>query len=739
MLSLRSFKNNFTSGEITPWLQGRADIPAYVNGALTMENVLPRPQGGFRRRGGVRFVARAKYRDKECRLVPYRFSVTQAYMLELGEGYIRFFTNQGRLEQTATTVTNMADNGAGLIRVTAVAHGLVSNEFVALRGILGTTEANDDWQVTRINDDTYDLIGSTFTNPWVAGGTQTSKEIIEVVAPWQEADLIDFRFTQDQNAMFCVHPDYWPYLLTRTSPTVFVLTKLDNIIDAAENNWLGGPFQPWNDNPAHTMNWGSGTLTVGTASVMISSEAYFHADMVGMLFKYGGTAGTPAKQGYLLITAWNSTTSMDMTVVAQLSTTDAIDDWALGSWGEFSGFPSTVGFFEQRLVFANTATQPNVVWASAAGQEFNFEAVTGAAAEAWTVELFSSELNVIQWISSQKALLIGTEGAEFALSGGEFATTPSNILLHQQSAFGSAPQDAVKLGSTVVYVQRGGKRVFDLSYNAEEDKYLAVDLTLRAEHLFRTDAVKTMAFQLNPEPTTWYVTNGGQLVSMTLIKAEQVLSWAQHPVTGTTIESVGVVPKTTADTDDVWVAGAMTLNSGVSRYIGFIDESLFMDWGLSSTGSASSAFIGLDHLNGATVVINGDGAVYPPRVVVDGRITLVGTETPITAISTGLAFIPTVIPTSPEFDLPNGPSFGAKKRFTRLLLFASNTMSLAVNGEIYEPRTPAMAMDTAPVFAETSIFQFTTLGAEEILQLVITQPLPLGLDVTSLYGEVEIE
>jgi hypothetical protein len=39
-------------------------------------------------------------------------------------------------------------------------------------GVLGTTEANGTWVVTVINGTTLDLQGTTFINPWVAGGTQ---------------------------------------------------------------------------------------------------------------------------------------------------------------------------------------------------------------------------------------------------------------------------------------------------------------------------------------------------------------------------------------------------------------------------------------------------------------------------------------------------------------------------------------------------------------------------------------
>jgi hypothetical protein len=47
---------------------------------------------------------------------------------------------------------------------------------VTIKSVGGTTEANNTaavptWTVTKINDDTFDLVDSTFANPWTSGGT----------------------------------------------------------------------------------------------------------------------------------------------------------------------------------------------------------------------------------------------------------------------------------------------------------------------------------------------------------------------------------------------------------------------------------------------------------------------------------------------------------------------------------------------------------------------------------------
>jgi len=70
------------------------------------------------------------------------------------------------------SVTGMANNGSGLIRVTfSGRHGQRTGQQMYILGTVGTTEANGLWTVTVVSTTQLDLDGSTFTNAWVSGGT----------------------------------------------------------------------------------------------------------------------------------------------------------------------------------------------------------------------------------------------------------------------------------------------------------------------------------------------------------------------------------------------------------------------------------------------------------------------------------------------------------------------------------------------------------------------------------------
>ena len=90
--------SNFTGGEFSPSLYGRVDLAKYYNGCRLLENYLIKPQGGAVRRPGTYYVEDVKYHNRKVRLIPFEFSDTQAYILEFGHEYIRFYMDEGQLQ-----------------------------------------------------------------------------------------------------------------------------------------------------------------------------------------------------------------------------------------------------------------------------------------------------------------------------------------------------------------------------------------------------------------------------------------------------------------------------------------------------------------------------------------------------------------------------------------------------------------------------------------------------------------
>lgn len=90
-------QTNFTGGEWTPYLEGRTDFEKYGNSLYKLENFLIDPRGPAVFRPGLRYIAGTKTNAKASRLLPFEFSVTQAYVIEFGDQYLRFYRNQGQI------------------------------------------------------------------------------------------------------------------------------------------------------------------------------------------------------------------------------------------------------------------------------------------------------------------------------------------------------------------------------------------------------------------------------------------------------------------------------------------------------------------------------------------------------------------------------------------------------------------------------------------------------------------
>ena len=116
-----SVQASWTKGEVSPLAAGRVDVSLYAAGAEVIENLIVRPQGPLFRRSGTKYVNSTKVPTNESVLVPFEVSDEQAYMLEFGKGYIRFFKNKEPIFDSATSrFTNITayDNG-GLMQLGA--------------------------------------------------------------------------------------------------------------------------------------------------------------------------------------------------------------------------------------------------------------------------------------------------------------------------------------------------------------------------------------------------------------------------------------------------------------------------------------------------------------------------------------------------------------------------------------------------------------------------------------------
>lgn len=93
----RQIQTNFTSGEWSPRLAGHVDLQKRANACAELENLVVWPHGGATRRMGTYFRGFAKDGNAAPLLKDFSFNDIQTYVLEFGDGYVRFWRDGGQI------------------------------------------------------------------------------------------------------------------------------------------------------------------------------------------------------------------------------------------------------------------------------------------------------------------------------------------------------------------------------------------------------------------------------------------------------------------------------------------------------------------------------------------------------------------------------------------------------------------------------------------------------------------
>jgi len=658
---------NFTAGELSPRLDGRNDLAKYSAGCATVENMVIYPHGAAARRPGTTFIAEVKSSSAKTRLIPFEFSTTQTYVLELGNQYMRFYRDNGQILSS----------------------------------------------------------GSPY----------------EISTPYLTAELFDIKFAQSADVMYITHPNHKTRKLARTGHTSWTLTEVD---------FTNGPYLDTNTSTttfstsAHTV--GTGVTLTASAVTGINGDTGFQTTDVGRLVRF--------RDGYGEITARTDTLNVTIEILVDLGSSSASTDWNLGAFSDTTGHPSCVSFFEQRLVFAATLSQPQAVFFSKSGDYENMDANIGGTVaddDAIIYTIASNQVNAIRFMAASRTLIIGTAGGEFTVSGGgdNDSVTPTNIMIKKQSNHGAANIDAVAVANATLFIQRAKRKLRELAYNFDVDGYTAPDLTILAEHVTE-GGITEMAYQEEPLAIIWCVRNDGELVALTYQREQEVVAWHRHIFGGSfgsgnaVCESVAVIP--TEDSEyELYMIIKRTINGATKRYVEFLntfdfDETdntsfNFLDSQLSYSGSAVTTLSGLSHLEGQTVSILADGATHPDKTVSSGSITL---DRSATNVKIGLGYTSLLKTMRIDAGAQNGTSQAKTKRIYEVTARLYESVGVEIgpdlsNMERVPFRTSSDPMDKGiPPFTGDKEVEFRgNYDTDGFMIVRQTQPLPLT--ILSLY------
>jgi len=198
----------------------------------------------------------------------------------------------------------------------------------------------------------------------------------------------------------------------------------------------------------------------------------------------------------------------------------------------------------------------------------------------------------------------------------------------------------VKAGRNTLFIQRGGGKVREMSYEFKLDSFNALDISAPAQHLL-IGQVTQMAIQNNPQQLVWMCRADGGLIGLTYEKEQEVVAFHQHALGGfydaaktipAKVESVACIPSPDGTRDDLWVLVNRYINGANRRYIEVMSKMwdhgdplpycVYLDSSDQYVGSPATTISGLTWLEGQTVQVLADGMTHIDCVVSGGAITL---------------------------------------------------------------------------------------------------------------------
>ena len=559
-MKLYDAKVSFAGGELSPLLYGRVDMAQYQTGAKTLQNFIVLPQGGVINRPGTTSPG-GGYSGK-VRLVPFVFSEEDSCVLAFGDGFVDRYAGsayQGR-------ITGSPYGTAHLPKLRWLQSGDVLYLFHPDVPVHYLSRTSGGWTFTQAdfkNGPFEETNTDENKKMWVysysatgGAGVYWNFDLRSVMVPgllvrletevkansmeltlhsgsggtfgdWETVDNVFGAFTIKTNGSWNGTVEVERLRSGEDPTTGWESFKTWRSLSGAEENFsVSGDVDEYADQYRFRLQGGSSTV-----SITIS----FEGGAINRIFKMRNVTRNDASGGS------GNADNVDG-VWGHVPETDA---WALGAFNSTWGYPSMGIFHQERLVLANTKHSPQTLWMSQPASWHNFgSSIPAKDDDAITVTLASKEINEIRGLASRGDLLIFTAGGEWTAKAGSKSDvfTPSSIVITPSGYRGSADMPPLDVGDVTLFAQRQGTAVRSIGYSLDVDGYASQDVSVLAEHLFRNNPIKAMAYQQTPWSVVWCVLADGTVAALTLQKEHQVNAWTRQVFSGGAVEDVCAIP-----------------------------------------------------------------------------------------------------------------------------------------------------------------------------------------------------
>lgn len=676
---------SFNAGEWSPLLDARIDLEKASSALRVLENYLIETYGCIRRRAGTQYIATTRFSGARKSVNwRFQFSTSVCYTIEVGHEYMRFYANGAQLGAPYEISTIFQEND------------LFEIQFQQVNDVIFITHDNyPPHKLSRVAELDWTIEEIAYTNP-----AFLDENISDTTITITDGGDDNEKHLTSSAALFL--PEhvgaYWR--VGHLRPANSVEMAIDADVSSSELRILGDynirTYGTWTADLLVERSLDGGTTWTVVRRFKAKDDR--NVDAVGTAAENGtyrlrvenyvsNTAGRAVLEsadaviyGVLKITSVESTTSVTGQVILPFESQAETAIWAEGAWSDVNGHPRALCLHQQRLWYGGTRKQPSTIWGSQTADYENF--LTGTDDDMAPIyTLAGTELNAINWMASQAALLVGTTGTEWRLSSNssQKGLTPTTVDADEQSNYGSEYIQALKVNDVVLFVERKGKIIREMAWRETDDKYVSANMTQLSEHV-TAGTIVSIAHQKDPISTLWAVMADGTLAGMTYDREQNVIGWHRHPTQGS-VESVCTIYGPKGQDDEVWFTVRRTVQGEDVRFVERINpnkpatkaDSFFMDAGALYSGAPATVISGLDYLEGCDVTILADGDVVDGKAVVGGSVTL---DTAASKVQVGLSFVSRVRPFRLEQDNTIGVSMGRTRKITSLVVRLKESLGL---------------------------------------------------------------
>ena len=387
------------------------------------------------------------------------------------------------------------------------------------------------------------------------------------------------------------------------------------------------------------------------------------------------TATAYTKAGIVEIKSVNSATNATCQVRKVLGQIGKVDSYSFGAWNQRYGYPRTVGFFQDRLLFGGTKMQPYVLWMSRTGDYNNFsvEKASGTVTDdsAICLSFISRQQAEIKHICPASDLFILTDSNEWTVSGGD-TVTPTKCTNKAQTFRGCTEVEPISIGSRLIYIQRRSQTIRDMAYSFETDSYDGMDLTLLAKNLLRGYSITDAAYMQDPDSRLYFVRSDGEMICLAYINDQKVYAWSHMKTEGKYLAVVNISSDTA---DEIYTAVERNNKTYIEKLMPNEDTNNPKDYIMSDCSKVmnldeKSDTLNVDWITGNVSVL-ADGKYFADMPIEDGVVTL---PTEVSYAIVGYPYQMTIELPNIEIQSQNGTLQGRYKNIEKASMRLTNSL-----------------------------------------------------------------